>query len=151
MQPITIGAYRILEPFEQACLMVSWATLSPSGADTNLFCPGHFSYPSTNRSIPLKTPRLYSCIFSSSSVSVRSLLWTVVNRIGIRLCIFSGTLPCNHCNDDAAAMTEPTAAFVPFQRLHAALPPTQIAHSAPASLTPASHFSGQKNGSTHFE
>jgi hypothetical protein len=57
--------------------MVSWAALAPGGADTNLFCPGRLSYPSTNRSIPLKTPRFYSSI---SAVPVRSLLWTVVNH-----------------------------------------------------------------------
>jgi len=47
---------------------------------------------------------------------------------------------CTNCT--AVASAEPSAAFVSFQRSYVSLPPTQNVNSAPRSLTPACHFSG---------
>ena len=52
--------------------------------------------------------------------------------------IFAAT--CTNCT--AVVTRERGAAFVSFQRQQASLPPTQNVNSAPFSLAPARHFSG---------
>jgi len=59
---------------------------------------------------------------------------------------FGGLLPSNHGSStpdsSAVALTEPFAAFVSFQWHQPTVSRHQNVNSAPATLTPACHFSG---------
>ncbi|MEZ4670806.1 MAG: hypothetical protein R3E39_23115 [Anaerolineae bacterium] len=48
----------------------------------------------------------------------------------------------NALSDDAAAMSEPTAAHVPLQRHAPMFPPAHCARAAATQELPARHFSG---------
>jgi hypothetical protein len=54
----------------------------------------------------------------------------------------TATMAAADTNDTAVALTEPSAAFVSFQRHQPGIPLTQNVNSAPRSLTAACQFSG---------
>ncbi|MEZ4670672.1 MAG: hypothetical protein R3E39_22445 [Anaerolineae bacterium] len=59
-----------------------------------------------------------------------------------------GVLAVNNAlSDDAAAMSEPTAAHVKLQRLSPVFPPAHCARAAAVRELPARHFSGKIVGS----
>jgi len=71
----------------------------------------------------------------------------ILKRLSIRLmtgdCKLTTAFTAAACTNCTAVVTrERGAAFVSFQRQQASLPPTQNVNSAPFSLAPARHFSG---------
>jgi hypothetical protein len=68
------------------------------------------------------------------------------NRIEFVFCIFGGFLPRIRCNEihnlHAVALTEPSAAFVSFQRHQPSQSPHKNVDSAVGSRVPTCHFGG---------